>query len=122
MATLNQLIARYQQRLTDVPVHAVEDLASRIVYRTPVDTGLLRRSWTPDVNRLNNSNSGGSITAAARRARPGDSITFVNAQPYARPIEYTSHSPQAPRGMLNISCAEWPQIVAEAARRARGGI
>ena len=91
-------------------------VSTKIVSRTPVDTGLLRKSWTPAKNRTDASNSGGDIAAVTNSLKLGDTFTLTNAQPYARVIEYEGHSPQAPAGMVRVSTAEWQQIVDEAAR------
>ena len=124
MAELSTLVKQYKKRLHYVGGASYTEASNRVVYRTPVDTGLLRRSWTPGINRFDNSNSGGSPSTVANNYTLGDALTNTNGQPYARVIEYTGHSPQAPlgRGMVTVTIAEWSQMVADAARRAASGV
>jgi len=111
MAKLSALIPKYRERLTTVAQNSFVEVAARTIDRTPVDTGLLEDSWTPDINKFNYSNEGGSIPAVAAQMKIGDRLTLSNAQPYVRIIEYTGHSAKAPNGMMRISVAEWQSIV-----------
>ena len=121
MTALSTIIANYKRRSIDVARRSCDELSNRTVRRTPVDTGVLRRSWTPSLNRFDDSNTGGLSTSVTNRMEVGDRYTFVNGQDYVRPIEYLAHSPQAPGGMMRVSIAEFAAIVAEQAQRARRG-
>lgn len=111
MARLSEIVPDISERMMTIARRSAVELASRTYERTPVDTGLLESSWTPDVNKFNYTNSGGSFPQVASRMQLGDSFTLMNTQPYVRVIEYTGHSPQAPFGMMRISVAEWGSIV-----------
>lgn len=106
-----QFAAKAKKRATQVAADSCLELSARVHDDTPVDTGLLENSWTPDINNHNLSNAGGSIPSVTKQLKAGDRYTFVNAQPYVRIIEYTGHSPKAPNGMLNINTANWSAIV-----------
>ena len=111
MKELSKLLDAGSELADKVIVNTNIKVATKIVYRTPVDEGILRASWTPDINRDNTSNSGGDIASVARRLKDDDTFTFINAQPYGAKIEYEAHSPQAPAGMVRISIAEVSSIV-----------
>lgn len=113
---LSKLVERYKGDMLSTARVASAALSTKVIARTPVDTGRLRKSWTPARNRFDTSNSGGDVAAVASSLNTGDIFTLINAQPYARRIEY-GHSGQAPGGMLRVSVAEWQGIVDAAARR-----
>lgn len=125
MARLEGFIERYRRRLTRVVRRSAEELSTRVIERTPVDTGALRASWTPNAGapRAVNREGGGeqNVAAVAGALEPGDTYSLANGQPYVRRIEYEGHSPQAPAGMLGVSVAEWDEIVETAVVEARGG-
>ena len=97
--------------LASKPKKACATLANAVIRDTPVDTRLLQSSWTPDINKFNYSNSGGSVDAVLNGMELGDTFTLMNTQPYVRVIEYTGHSKQAPDGMMWINVANWQAIV-----------
>ena len=118
MPSIEYWVEEYKRRLIEVERKACAGLARRIVYRTPVDIGTLRFSWTPSIGMPDYSNSGGDFFAVAHSLQPGDTFCLANGQPYVRVIEYNGHSNQAPHGMMRISIAEWGQIL----RGAVGGV
>lgn len=118
MRQLSTLVTAYKDRSLKVVQGAYVATCNATQIRTPVDQGTLRRSWTPALNRVDGSNSGGDASEVAGRMKLGDSVTFTNAQPYAARIEYEAHSMQAPNGMRDISTAEWPANVKEAIKNA----
>ncbi len=122
MAQLSTIITSYKKRTIGVARDACDELSTRTASRTPVDTGVLRKSWTPALNKFDNSNSGGNSGIVTAQMKAGDDYTYTNGQDYVRVIEYDAHSPQAPGGMMRISVAEWQSIVSDAARRANRGI
>jgi hypothetical protein len=90
-------------------------LAAKVVKKTPVDTGVLRGSWTASLNNpiANNVHRGERNPQAytvSSRLGLNDEFYYMNGQHYARKIEY-GYSKQAPNGMLRTSVAEWQQIV-----------
>lgn len=96
------------------------------VSKTPVDQGIARNSWFCN---LGNSNGGqvaregdssgqGSINAiydATSKTRLGDSVLLYNNLPYIERLE-DGYSDQAPSGMVKLTVAAWPQIVARNSR------
>lgn len=126
MASISDFTRLYQQRLTSVVRKSCAEISTRIVARTPVDSGSLRASWTPNNGEPIAENvdiaQGGSrhdIASVVNNIEAGDTFSLANGQPYARRIEYEGHSPQAPAGMVRITAAEWPQIVREAVNASR---
>ena len=97
------------------------DIVSRIIHRTPVDHGVARGGWTVALNiepdgPTDRADPSGSATISAAeaeilRAEQGDSIVIVNNVSYAWALE-EGHSTQAPHGMVSLTLAEFPQIVA----------
>lgn len=121
----------------------VLDLFSRVIMRSPVDTGRFRANWQTTVGERATGtrdafdkgpvqaagfNAAISSTAAAEavqvvtRAPLGPDLWLANNLPYAVPLE-NGHSPQAPGGMVKLSLLEVPGIVQtavdESAKEAR---
>ena len=90
-------------------------LTSRIIKRSPVDTGRFRNNWNASINSMNQTTtetvdrSGASAINKARATintlEMGSTFYLSNNLPYAQRLEY-GWSDQAPRGMLRISVAE----------------
>ena len=120
------------------------DLFSKVVIRTPVDTGALRSNWRPSVNKPNKSikrkpdPSGqevlGLIKKKFEKAR-GDRFILTNNLPYAPVVEYglypskgggetaktiNGYSKQAPKGMVRVTLAEFLAAIRKKAREAKG--
>jgi hypothetical protein len=81
---------------------AATEAFERIWDRTPVDTGYARSRWQ-------------MVKTSA-----GLGYVISNDAPYIVRLEY-GYSQQAPQGMVRITGAEWPEIVAWAARKERLG-
>lgn len=80
-------------------------LWSRIVARTPVDTGLARANWFLSEGRPRREATT-SVVPEAPPALTGDSVIYLtNNVPYIVPLEY-GHSRQAPNGMVRLAIAE----------------
>lgn len=127
---LAQIIAKYHDQLEKVQRESCALISSKVVSRTPVDTGSLRASWTPSNGEpkatnitirftTNQSQPRHDITAVINSLSIGDTYSLANGQEYVREIEYTGHSPQAPEGMMRRSIAEWQQIVNTATRKTK---
>jgi hypothetical protein len=96
---------------------------SRVVMRSPVDTGRFRGNWQmgideQPVGELDALDKTGSTTVSeaeniAARAKIGDDMYIVNNLPYADRLE-NGWSQQAPAGIVALTVAEWPGIVADA--------
>ena len=99
-------------------------LFNKVVSRTPVKTGRLRKSWQPTINSpsvsLKKAN-GDAIITKVSQAKLGDSIFLVNNLPYAQKIESGS-SKQAPAGMVRVTVAEYQKIINENVIKAKGGL
>jgi hypothetical protein len=90
-------------------------LTSRIVKRSPVDTGRFRNNWNASINSMNQTTtetvdrSGASAINKARATinalEMGSTFYLSNNLPYSQRLEY-GWSDQAPSGMLRISVAE----------------
>ena len=103
------------------------DLFTRVVRRSPVDTGRFRANWQTSVGAINTTTSeatdkSGSTSVARAQAvvgsaHAGDRIFLANSLPYARRLEY-GHSKQAPAGMVRVTLQEYQGIV----ERAAGGV
>ena len=104
------------------------DMFSKIVVKTPVDTGRARGHWTAGVNnapsgltgRLDKSGAGAiaGIAATVSTARAGDRIYLANNLPYILKLEY-GHSKQAPSGMVRTTIDEFQAAVNRAAAEAQ---
>lgn len=91
------------------------DLDSRIVYATPVDTGIARGGWVPSLNLPSNvvndslfDMSGdvavGRLIAVVSGAKLGDIVWLSNSVDYINLLEDGS-STQAPLGMVSANVA-----------------
>jgi hypothetical protein len=108
------------------------ELHSRVVEKTPVDTGIARSNWQAGVsvapvgtvNVIDKGSLGSppnSVNASAAKAainsfELGQTIYVVNNLPYIKVLEFgrdngTAGSIQAPNGMVRITVAEFPNIV-----------
>lgn len=88
------------------------DLFSRIIKRTPVDTGRARASWTIAANRADRAVQPQGVasypvpaTPLSLTIQPGESIWISNNLPYITALE-DGHSTQAPAGMVAVSLVE----------------
>jgi len=101
------------------------DIFSKVILRTPVDTGRARGNWQCS---LNNPASGevtgtgrsalGRAKSATGKAKVTDTIYLINNLPYIKKLEYGS-SQQAPRGMVRVTISEFDRIAQAKAYQAR---
>jgi hypothetical protein len=112
--------------LTDEVVReVVYQIATRVIQRSPVDTGLFRGSWryslgAPSMGIPKTMDKKGFLTIGnISRAMPQKMVGYVhhitNNQLYGLPLEMGS-SRQAPMGMVGITVKEFQQIVNTAAK------
>ncbi|MEJ8571229.1 HK97 gp10 family phage protein [Microbaculum marinum] len=104
------------------------DLFTRVILRSPVDTGRFRGNWqisigdVPDgVLDLTDPSGSATIsrtTAEAIGVRAGEEVFFVNNLPYGPALE-RGHSRQAPAGMVGVTLVEFQQVVEKAANEAQ---
>jgi len=101
------------------------DIFSKVILRTPVDTGRLRGNWQCSLNSpvTNETNATGNqalsgAKKATSNAKITDSIYMTNNLPYAGVIE-DGRSNQAPAGMVKVTISEYQEIVEANARKAK---
>jgi hypothetical protein len=102
------------------------DMLTKIVMKTPVDTGRARGHWGVGVTSITygaglDKGGGGTIakaTASLQGARAGDRIYIANNLPYIVRLEY-GHSKQAPAGMVRTTIDEFQSAVNRAAAEAQ---
>lgn len=95
------------------------ELFSRVILKTPVDTGRARGNWqvaigslpngTLDLNDASGTATVSKATATTAGVKAGDVIYLVNNLPYAQRLE-DGYSGQAPAGMVALSVQEFQQI------------
>ncbi|GAA6162573.1 hypothetical protein NBRC116590_02770 [Pelagimonas sp. KU-00592-HH] len=98
------------------------EMFSRVVLRSPVDTGRFRGNWqvaigsvptgTLDLDDKSGQATLGKVQAAALGLQVGDTITLVNNLPYGPRLE-NGHSGQAPNGMVGLTVQEFHSVVQE---------
>jgi hypothetical protein len=113
-ATFNADLKAFAKKL-DLGIGVVvekigQDLFTKIVKRTPVDTGRMRASWAVSLSEPSGFVPGqeGPFAAPAFNAGQITGMTtlwIVSNLVYAEPLE-NGHSGQAPQGMVKISVAE----------------
>ncbi len=111
------------------------EVLSRIIQRTPVDTGRLAGNWQAGVNvspNTINDNASAIAKAVIASATPKDKVILANNLPYARVAEEglwgtasaskpeskvtsSGFSLKAKKGMVGITVNDFEQIVKEAA-------
>ena len=98
------------------------EVFTRVVLRSPVDTGRFRGSWVVDLNSRSDAIpdsivAGGVAISAGRQAidgaNIGDTINIFNNQPYSVALEFGHSIRQAPQGMVRVTLSEIDQIVSE---------
>jgi hypothetical protein len=104
------------------------DLFTRIVLRSPIDTGRFRGNWQLAIGQmpegvLELDDKTGAATIAAAQAvsldiKAGDIIYLINNLPYANRLE-NGWSKQAPAGMVGLAIAELDQAVNKAATESK---
>lgn len=136
---LGMLIAKAQGNLDLVARKIVFTAFSRVIMRTPVDTGAARGGWQCSSGVMGwftrklglrgatgADPSGANAVAEAQDAvtnwhpLTGRAITMSNNRPYIKPLE-DGHSKQAPNGMIKITMAEIGGIAQDAAAESQGG-
>jgi hypothetical protein len=137
---LDKWTAKAKGRVELVVKKITFDIFSRVIYRTPVDTGAARMNWLCGVNQIRTETTeatdkgGGQAVAAAaaviEAGGVGNVVYMVNNLPYIDALENGRVMPdgtttppwskQAPNGMLRLTIQQYPGIVAAAARGGGG--
>lgn len=121
-------------KMADIHEAAAYELFERVVERTPVGKpetwskapgpfyvpGTLKHSWRLDSGQVRDAGGRFASIASIREGnglalKPVSSFVLSNSRPYAERIE-NGWSKQAPVGMLGVTVAEWPDIVAQATK------
>lgn len=99
------------------------DLFSRVIQKSPVDTGRFKGNWQVAIGsipggtlEINDKDGGATIaqaTATALGLKAGDIIYLVNNLAYARKLEF-GWSKQAPAGMVRLTVSEFGAVVNDA--------
>ena len=128
---LNQYGAKTMAQISRVFRRTGIDITSRIIFRTPVLSGLLRNNWfcsfgSPSSETTNHTGKQG--TAALARATTvinswdidsEQSLFITNNLPYAEAIENGHSRIKAPAGMVKVVMVESGLIVEGAVRSER---
>lgn len=126
-ADLKRFAEATKRNLNDAVRGVVLELGTRIVQRSPVDTGRFRGNWQiaaggPDIRTdepfdkqaLGSRPSAGTFSrwqAEVQAATMGSTFYITNSLPYARRLEYEGWSSQAPSGMVRVTVVEYGQII-----------
>ncbi len=104
------------------------DIFSRVIAKSPVDTGRFKGNWQIAINSipsgiLDTVDKGGGATvsrvsATVLQTKAGDVVTLVNNLSYARRLEY-GYSKQAPSGMVRTTVREFGAVATAAASEVR---
>ena len=129
---LAEALEAAQENAEEVFRSAAFDLFSKIIQRTPVDTGRARANWqltirSPDLKKIGRGRkrkaTAAKLLSDKRKAeivaldrlyddwKPGYSVWITNNLPYINRLETGTWSDQAPQGMVAISIAEVQQAL-----------
>lgn len=106
------------------------EIMSRIVLKTPVDTGRARANWfvgngTPNRRTDQLVDPSGVSTIAFGQSAimgikvDGQTIYVTNSLPYIRRLEYEGWSQQAPAGMVRVTLAELSGVARQIANEVK---
>lgn len=105
---IDQLANKYKRRFDDVLRMTCIELFSRVVLRSPVDTGRFRNNWFIGYGSINTTTTGtvdpnGShklrqIKSSLASAMAGQVIYFTNSLPYGAVLEYGLYPNPPKRG------------------------
>ena len=115
---------------TEITVRGILfDLTRLIIKASPVDTGRFRGNWQASfgspkgskLQRKDKSKDGSSTADLADKVianfEMGQTFYLTNNLPYARRLEYGSHSKQAPNGFLRINLIAVQSMLAKASKK-----
>lgn len=132
---ITKLVNAAKGQMDDAVRRFTFDLFSRVIMRSPVDTGRFRGAWAigfgapnPSTNEgvldpggVNTTGTGSSksknwVQMELQRHPVGDSIVYLtNSLPYAMRLEY-GWSKQAPYGMVRLTIIEYAAVLSNAMR------
>lgn len=104
---------------------ALLDISSRVIKRTPVDTGRAKGNWFPSLQAAStevsidgsfvSEQSAINLAGTTIESAPGNVYYLTNNLPYIGRLEYDGWSIQAPQGMVRITLSEFEQALNKAA-------
>lgn len=130
---LSRLTGEYKERIDVVVKKIAFDMFSKVIMRSPVDTGRFRNNWQVGINQIPSGVIGGidkgvvnkkgvgaskakdSAGTEIVRVVGGDVIYLVNNLPYAERLE-DGYSPQAEAGVMGVVVAEFNDSVDQMSR------
>jgi hypothetical protein len=139
---VRQLTEKAKGDMRNVVREVAIEAFTRVILKTPVDTGRLRANWIPSEGEIkeeqnDNVDQGGSSTINSIRQAVSTfpvvgTIWLANSLPYASVIEYGGYpnppkhptgktsggfSIQAPQGMVRVTVEEINSIISDAIAR-----
>lgn len=104
---------------------ATLEVFTRVIQKSPVDTGRFRGNWQVDHRGFDwdKQDKTGSVTiqtvaADVMKSEVGGVTSLINNLPYAERLEY-GYSGQAPEGMVRITAKEFEEAVNAAAAKVK---
>jgi hypothetical protein len=120
---LGQLTEKIKADIDTMVRKATFTVFSKVVLKSPVDTGRFRANWNasfgaPNYTTTESTNQQRGADEAARAATLplGGIVYFANSLPYAQRLE-NGYSQQAPAGMVRLSAIEFGNAVQQALQR-----
>jgi hypothetical protein len=119
-ADVNKFQRKTVDKMDQIVRKVALELFTRIIYKTPVDTGRARANWqvaigTPAAGTVEIDDKSGNATVSKATAKSagfkaGDTIYLANNLPYIRRLE-DGYSQQAPAGMVTLTVQEFAAVV-----------
>ena len=124
-ADVSRIMAKARTRMEAVARGSVVALATDVIVPSPVDTGRFRANWRAGLDEIdgttdNEVDKTGGVSierakAVAAQMKIGDVAYVTNSLHYAEKLEY-GWSRQAPFGMVRVTVARAPVIIADVIR------
>ncbi|TWB22135.1 hypothetical protein FBZ89_104385 [Nitrospirillum amazonense] len=125
-ADIAKWVAKAKGNIDKAVREVAVEVATRVVERTPVDTGAARGNWRADARGFTVRPTGrldpdgadtiAHITEAVGGMKAGDLIYITNSSAYILDLEHGS-SKQAPSGMVSVTVQEFAAIAQQAAQK-----
>ena len=112
--------------IADTPEKVVRgsllSMGSKIIKRSPVDTGRFRGNWqftlnSPAMGQISGATvPTGELMQATKNWQSGFTFYMTNNLPYGERLEF-GWSKQAPQGMVRVTLAEYSMIIEQEAQK-----
>jgi hypothetical protein len=122
---LSQFAAKAGDRADQVVRQVTLEVASRIIVRSPVDTGRFRGNWrlgvggpvsgTTSLTDKDGSTATANVAGMLPKKAAGTVLYLTNNLPYAWALEHGHSKVHAPNGMVGLTVLEFAAIVDQAA-------